>query len=66
MTMSNILYKLLYLFPNSFPNSCANIYRNHWALSAVNPETQIVYHMDPLKRRIADEEWIEVVDKLVL
>lgn len=32
-------------------------------LTAVNPDSQTVYHMDPLKRRIADEEWIEVVDK---
>ncbi|KAK1385846.1 hypothetical protein POM88_023581 [Heracleum sosnowskyi] len=36
--------------------------RNHWALSAVNPKSQVVYQMDPLKRRIATEEWIEVVD----
>lgn len=34
-------------------------------MTAVNPDTQIVYHMDPLKRRIASEEWTEVVDKLV-
>ena len=79
MTMGSILYKLpivamgdckgipyvFDLFPNSFPNSCAYIYRNHWALSVVNTETQIVYHKDPLKRQIADEEWIKVVDKLV-
>lgn len=32
---------------------------NHWALTAVNPESQVVYHMDPLKRLIANEEWIE-------
>lgn len=39
--------------------------RNHWALTVVNPEAQMVYHMDPLKRRIANEEWTEVVNKLV-
>ncbi|KAL1815159.1 hypothetical protein ACET3Z_017733 [Daucus carota] len=35
---------------------------NHWALTVVNPNAQLVYHMDPLKRRIANEEWIEVVN----
>ncbi|WOG95172.1 hypothetical protein DCAR_0414475 [Daucus carota subsp. sativus] len=35
---------------------------NHWALTVVNPEAQTVCHMDPLKRRIASEEWIELVD----
>ncbi|KAL1816639.1 hypothetical protein ACET3Z_019213 [Daucus carota] len=34
---------------------------NHWALTVV-PNAQLVYHMDPLKRRIANEEWIEVVN----
>nr|XP_017233097.1 PREDICTED: uncharacterized protein LOC108207150 [Daucus carota subsp. sativus] len=35
---------------------------NHWALTVVNPDAQMVYHMDPLKRRIANEEWTEVVN----
>ncbi|XP_063941381.1 uncharacterized protein LOC108198271 [Daucus carota subsp. sativus] len=35
---------------------------NHWALTVVNPDAQMVYHLDPLKRRIANEEWIEVVN----
>ena len=39
------------------------IFRNHWTLTAVNPDSQIVYDMDPLKRWIAAEEWIELVDK---
>ncbi|KAK1352532.1 putative Ulp1 protease family catalytic domain-containing protein [Heracleum sosnowskyi] len=38
---------------------------NHWTLTAVNPDSQMVYHMDPLKRRIAAEEWIEVVDNAI-
>ena len=37
--------------------------RNHWVLSVVNPEAQVVYHLDPLKRRIESPEWMEVVDK---
>nr|XP_017221522.1 PREDICTED: uncharacterized protein LOC108198271 [Daucus carota subsp. sativus] len=32
---------------------------NHWALTVVNPDAQMVYHLDPLKWRIANEEWIE-------
>ena len=37
--------------------------RNHWVLTVVNPEAQVVFHLDPLKRRIATAEWMEVVDK---
>ncbi|XP_074341271.1 uncharacterized protein LOC141678782 isoform X2 [Apium graveolens] len=40
-------------------------YANHWVLSVVNPETQVVYHLDPLKRRIASAEWMEVVDNAI-
>ncbi|XP_063940008.1 uncharacterized protein LOC108203822 [Daucus carota subsp. sativus] len=36
---------------------------NHWTLSVVNPDAEIVYYMDPLKRRIANGEWVDVVDK---
>ncbi|KAK1405101.1 hypothetical protein POM88_004706 [Heracleum sosnowskyi] len=35
---------------------------HHWALTVVNPEAQVVYHMDPLKRRLGSDEWLEVVD----
>lgn len=38
---------------------------NHWSLTVVHPETQVVYHMDPLKRRLASAEWIEVVDTAI-
>ncbi|XP_074362103.1 uncharacterized protein LOC141702302 [Apium graveolens] len=38
---------------------------NHWTLTAVNPDSQTVYHMDPLKRRIATEEWTEVIDNAI-
>ena len=34
-------------------------------LTVVNPEAQVVYHMDPLKRRLGSDDWLEVVDKLV-
>ncbi|XP_074356066.1 uncharacterized protein LOC141695742 [Apium graveolens] len=30
---------------------------NHWTLTVVNSDTEIVYYMDPLKRRIANGEW---------
>ncbi|XP_074377269.1 uncharacterized protein LOC141718784 [Apium graveolens] len=32
---------------------------NHWTLTAINPDSQTVYHMDPLKRRIITEERTE-------
>ncbi|XP_074333154.1 uncharacterized protein LOC141703582 [Apium graveolens] len=38
---------------------------NHWTLTAVNPDSQTVYHMYPLKRRIATEEWTEVIDNAI-
>ncbi|KAL6582710.1 hypothetical protein OROMI_004788 [Orobanche minor] len=38
---------------------------NHWVLSVVNPDTQVVYHFDPLKRRIASSEWMDVVDNAI-
>ncbi|XP_063942744.1 uncharacterized protein LOC135150388 [Daucus carota subsp. sativus] len=38
---------------------------NHWTLTVANPEAEIVYHMDPLKRRIANGEWVEVVDNAI-
>ncbi|XP_074369111.1 uncharacterized protein LOC141709393 [Apium graveolens] len=39
--------------------------QNHWVLSVVNPDAQVVYHLDPLKRRIASSEWMEVVDNSI-
>ncbi|XP_074352965.1 uncharacterized protein LOC141692127 [Apium graveolens] len=39
--------------------------RNHWTLTVANPEAGIVYYMDPLKRRIANGEWVEVVDNAI-
>lgn len=44
-------------------NHCSCFRRNHWTLTVANPEAEIVYHMDPLKRRIANGEWVDVVDK---
>ncbi|XP_063944708.1 uncharacterized protein LOC135151086 [Daucus carota subsp. sativus] len=38
---------------------------NHWTLSVVNPDAEIVYYMDPLKRRIANGEWVDVVDNAI-
>ncbi|XP_017221133.2 uncharacterized protein LOC108197904 [Daucus carota subsp. sativus] len=37
----------------------------HWTLTVANPEAEIVYHMDPLKLRIANGEWVEVVDNAI-
>ncbi|KAL8089261.1 hypothetical protein AgCh_038888 [Apium graveolens] len=39
--------------------------RNHWTLTIANPEAEIVYYMDPLKRRIANGEWVDVVDNAI-
>ncbi|XP_074327151.1 uncharacterized protein LOC141665067 [Apium graveolens] len=30
---------------------------NHWTLTVLKPEAEMVYYMDPLKRRIANGEW---------
>ncbi|XP_074359751.1 uncharacterized protein LOC141699833 [Apium graveolens] len=38
---------------------------NHWPLTVVNPDTEVVYYMDPLKRRIANGEWVDVVDNAI-
>ncbi|XP_074377131.1 uncharacterized protein LOC141718653 [Apium graveolens] len=32
---------------------------NQWSLTVVVPTTEVVYHMDPLKLRIASDEWVE-------
>ncbi|KAL8099890.1 hypothetical protein AgCh_032225 [Apium graveolens] len=38
---------------------------NHWTLTVVNPDAEVVYYMDPLKRRIANGEWVNVVDNAI-
>lgn len=55
---STLIYDLI-----SNLHHCSCFRRNHWSLTVANPEAEIVYHMDPLKRRIANGEWVEVVDK---
>lgn len=37
--------------------------RNHWALTVVNPDKEIVHFLDPMRRRLCGEEWRTVVDK---
>ncbi|VFQ94256.1 unnamed protein product [Cuscuta campestris] len=39
---------------------------NHWALTVVKPNEEVVYYMDPLKRRIYSQEWTEVVDNAIV
>ncbi|VFQ69159.1 unnamed protein product [Cuscuta campestris] len=39
---------------------------NHWALTVVKPNEEVVYYMDPLKRRIDSQEWTEVVDNAIV
>ncbi|XP_074351777.1 uncharacterized protein LOC141690921 [Apium graveolens] len=34
---------------------------NHWTLTVVKPEAEMVYYMDPLKRRIANGEWVDFI-----
>ncbi|XP_074327418.1 uncharacterized protein LOC141665338 [Apium graveolens] len=36
---------------------------NHWTLTVVNPDTEVIYDLDPLKRRIANGEWVHAIDK---
>ncbi|XP_074337457.1 uncharacterized protein LOC141674646 [Apium graveolens] len=38
---------------------------NHWTLTVVKPEAEMVYYMEPLKRRIANGEWVDVVDNAI-
>ncbi|KAL8092454.1 hypothetical protein AgCh_034657 [Apium graveolens] len=38
---------------------------NHWTLTVVKPEAEMVYYMDPLKCRIAEGEWVDVVDNSI-
>ncbi|XP_074326691.1 uncharacterized protein LOC141664637 [Apium graveolens] len=38
---------------------------NHWTLTVVNPDAEVVYYMDPLKRRIANGEWVDVIDNAI-
>ncbi|VFQ81454.1 unnamed protein product [Cuscuta campestris] len=39
---------------------------NHWALTIVKPNKEVVYYMDPLKRRIDSQKWTEVVDNAIV
>ncbi|VFQ79326.1 unnamed protein product [Cuscuta campestris] len=39
---------------------------NHWALTVVKPNEEVVYYMDPLKRRIDSQEWTKVVDNAIV
>ncbi|VFQ80959.1 unnamed protein product [Cuscuta campestris] len=39
---------------------------NHWVLTVVKPNEEVVYYMDPLKRRIDSQEWTEVVDNAIV
>ncbi|PRQ61029.1 hypothetical protein RchiOBHm_Chr0c11g0499441 [Rosa chinensis] len=36
----------------------------HWMLTVINPHEDIVYFMDPLKRRLATGEWKDIVNKV--
>ncbi|XP_074326680.1 uncharacterized protein LOC141664626 [Apium graveolens] len=38
---------------------------NHWTLTVVNLDAEVVYYIDPLKRRIANGEWVDVVDNAI-
>ncbi|XP_074356113.1 uncharacterized protein LOC141695800 [Apium graveolens] len=38
---------------------------NHWTLTVVNPDAEIVYYIDPLKRRIANGEWVDIIDNAI-
>ncbi|VFQ79327.1 unnamed protein product [Cuscuta campestris] len=40
--------------------------QNHWALTVVKPNEEVVYYMDPLKRRIDSQEWTKVVDNAIV
>ncbi|XP_074347013.1 uncharacterized protein LOC141685832 [Apium graveolens] len=55
---------LAYRFKTAKKGQCFLLpynHANHWVLSVVNPDAQVVYHLDPLKRRIASSEWMEGV-----
>ncbi|VFQ67289.1 unnamed protein product [Cuscuta campestris] len=39
---------------------------NHWALTVVKPNEEVVYYMDPLKWCIDSQEWTEVVDNAIV
>jgi hypothetical protein len=51
-----LTYNLVSLFLKKFLSK-------HWMLTVVNPEEEIVYFMDPLKRRLVGGEWHTVVEK---
>ncbi|XP_074373659.1 uncharacterized protein LOC141714009 [Apium graveolens] len=38
---------------------------NQRTLTVVNPDAEVVYYMDPLKCRIANGEWVDVVDNAI-
>ncbi|XP_074364047.1 uncharacterized protein LOC141704771 [Apium graveolens] len=38
---------------------------NHCTLTVVNPDAEVVYYMDPHKCRIANGEWVDVVDNAI-
>ncbi|XP_062027082.1 uncharacterized protein LOC133743232 [Rosa rugosa] len=38
---------------------------SHWMLSAVNPNEEIIYFMDPLKRRLITGEWKTILDNSI-
>ena len=42
---------------------CSSFARNQWVLFIFQPEAQVVYHLDPLKRRIESVESMQVVNK---
>ncbi|PRQ54700.1 putative Ulp1 protease family catalytic domain, transposase, Tnp1/En/Spm [Rosa chinensis] len=37
----------------------------HWVLTIVDPEQEIVYFMDPMKRRLPTGEWVSIVDSAI-
>ncbi|XP_040365679.1 uncharacterized protein LOC112168778 isoform X2 [Rosa chinensis] len=37
----------------------------HWMLTVIDPDNEIVYFMDPLRRRLAGGEWKDIVDTAI-